>query len=165
MSGFSGKAAKHQEEKSGALKEKLARCPDWAASCESEDVPRAAWFADLQMGWMRNAPGIIEVVTPTPFIARWLCGRYLHQIASAARKQYADVSGVIIYPAGADSAERSIWADNCGLKSKAKMADTAEARAAGLKALKIASLAQPRPRDAEGCIIDDAGNRVVGRPW
>lgn len=165
MSGFSGKVTKQQDEKPNSLREKLSRCPDWAESCESEAVPRAAWFADLQMGWMRNAPGIVEVVTTTPFIARWLCGRYLHQIATAARKQFAGVEGVIIYPSGADSAERSIWADTCGLKSRAKMADTEAARAAALQAIKIASLANPRPRDADGCIIDDYGNRIVGRVW
>ena len=72
-------------------------------------VPRAAWFADLQMGWMRNAPGIVEVVTTTPFIAR-LSNATANTFTRSLRrpKQFAGVEG-LSYPSGADSAERSIW--------------------------------------------------------
>lgn len=162
MSGYGRKSTNQTSEKSGTLNEKIARCPDWAAECESDRVIMAAWFQDLQMGWMRNAPGIIEVVTTTPFIARWLCSNYLSRIADAARSRFADVAGVIIYPAGSNSIQRSDWAAKCGLKSRAQMADDARSRSEALQAVMIAAKAEPLQRDEHGYVIDERGLRKCG---
>jgi len=162
MSGFGGKYKNQQDEKPNSLREKLSRCPDWADECETDRVIMAAWFNDLQMGWMRNAPGIIEVVTPTASVARWLCSNYLSRIADAARSRFADVRGIIIYPEGSNSIQRGEWAERCGLKSRAQLADSGKARSEALMAVMVAAKAEPLKRDENGYVIDERGMRKCG---